>query len=426
MKKKINTSKKLTAAKKRVASVVGKARIPSKLKFWKNAKKPRRKMLFCVPRPQLRWRHRPVLTLVTAFALLSVLFIIYVIGFQTTVTEPVTIRINRGASVTSVARQLKAEGLIASEHEFKALVAGFGGRVRYGTYDIPARAGNFRIAKMIARGEVATTMVFIPEGFTVKQIINVLNSNPYLIGEACDMQLTQTVRTAVRAENQARNNRNGAAPRAAADAGRAPAAAGARGVTGNLCPTDGDLFPDTYIVAKGTHRAAVLELMKRQMQEMERNWIAAGRQAPRPLKDWNEIITLASIVQKETPRTSEMPKVASVFINRLRRGMRLQADPTVVYAITDGLGDMQGRPLLTVHLRVQHPHNTYVNHGLPPHPIANVGRASIRAVLNPADTNYYFFVADGTGGHAFSRTYDEHNIRRAEWREIRRERRETR
>ncbi|MCL2017745.1 MAG: endolytic transglycosylase MltG [Alphaproteobacteria bacterium] len=369
----------------------------------------RRKFVF-------RWHHRPVVTLVIAFAILSLLFTIYFIGFQSTVKEPVTIQISQGASVSSVARQLKGQGLIASENEFKAIVAGFGGRVRYGTYDIPAKAGHFRIAKMIARGEVASTIIVIPEGFTVQQIIATLNANRFLEGEACDMHSATFVRAGRNGNQVARNNRN--------NSSSAPRASAEREVPGNPCPLDGDLFPDTYRVAKGTSRAAVIDLMRRKMQEIERNWIAAGRKRPTPLKDWNDIITLASIVQKETPRVSEMPTVASVFINRLRKGMRLQADPTVVYAITDGLGDMRGRPLFTGHLKVQHPHNTYVNHGLPPHPIANVGRAAIRAVLNPADTNYYFFVADGTGGHVFSRTYDEHNIRRAEWREIKRTRKE--
>ena len=131
------------------------------------------------------------------------------------------------------------------------------------------------------------------------------------------------------------------------------------------------------------------------MQGVGDSWNKTSRRLPKPLKSWNEVITLASIVQKETPLAREMPIVASVYLNLLNRGMRLLADPTVVYALTNGLGDMQGRPLLRGHLKIDSPYNTYKNKGLPPAPIANVGQAAIRAVLNPAHTNYLFFVADG-------------------------------
>jgi UPF0755 protein len=154
------------------------------------------------------------------------------------------------------------------------------------------------------------------------------------------------------------------------------------------------------------------------MFAIEDMWKKTNRRLPRPLKNWNEVITLASIVQKETPRAREMPIVASVYFNRLNRGMRLQADPTVVYALTDGLGDMQGQPLLRGHLKTDSPYNTYTNKGLPPAPIANVGQAAIRAVLKPANTNYLFFVADGRGGHKFSKDYETHQKNHADWREI--------
>jgi UPF0755 protein len=142
------------------------------------------------------------------------------------------------------------------------------------------------------------------------------------------------------------------------------------------------------------------------------------RNPPAPLRGWDDVITLASIVQKETPKTSEMKIVASVYLNRLRRGMRLQADPTVVYALTDGYGDMRGEPLLRGHLKIDSPYNTYRNNGLPPAPIANVGTHAIRAVMNPADTKYLYFVADGRGGHKFSSDYESHMRNHADWREI--------
>ena len=181
---------------------------------------------------------------------------------------------------------------------------------------------------------------------------------------------------------------------------------------------DGDVFPDTYRVARGTSRLALLDVMRKKMDDIETAWRRAGALTPVPLRGWDDIVTLASIVQKETPRESEMPIVASVYLNRLRKNMRLQADPTVVYALTDGYGDMQGEPLLRGHLRIDNPYNTYVKNGLPPAPIANVGQAALRAVLKPADTNYLFFVADGRGGHNFSNTYEEHLKNQADWREI--------
>ena len=179
---------------------------------------------------------------------------------------------------------------------------------------------------------------------------------------------------------------------------------------------DGDIFPDTYKVARGTPRLAVLDLARRKMESV-RNKMAT-RSLPRPLKNWREVVTLASIVQRETPHVAEMPIVASVYLNRLRSDMRLQADPTVVYVLTDGLGDMQGEPLLTGHLKIDSPYNTYKYKGLPPGPIANVGSAALKAVLKPADTNYLFFVADGNGGHRFSNSYEEHLKNHADWREI--------
>ena len=194
---------------------------------------------------------------------------------------------------------------------------------------------------------------------------------------------------------------------------------------GNNAPVcnlhDGQIFPDTYTVARGTNRLAVLDLARKRMVAIEDMWKKTNARLPQPLRNWNEVITLASIVQKETPRAREMPIVASVYFNRLNRGMRLQADPTVVYALTDGLGDMQGEALLRGHLKIDSPYNTYKNKGLPPAPIANVGQGAIRAVLKPATTNYLFFVADGHGGHKFSRDYETHQKNHANWRKIKKQ-----
>ena len=263
-----------------------------------------------------------------------------------------------GASVSRVVRELE-QGPI-----FKLMIYARGGRVMAVTYDIPAGASIWKIARMLSEGKVASILITIPEGLTAVQIENLLGAKHGY--------------------------------------------------------KDGELFPDTYSIPKGAPHAIVVEMMKKKMDRVRENWELAGARLPAPLRDWNEVLTLASIVQKETPKASEMPMVASVYLNRLRKKMRLQADPTIVYAITKGLGDMRGRPLLARHLQTASPYNTYRNAGLPPAPIANVGMDAIAAVLNPADTNYLFFVADGTGGHSFSRTFDEHNANRNIWKQIKR------
>ncbi len=185
-------------------------------------------------------------------------------------------------------------------------------------------------------------------------------------------------------------------------------------------PAEGSLAPDSYEVSVGATRASLIERMQSSQERiLAEAW--ANRADNLPLNSPEEALILASIVEKETGVSSERPQVASVFINRLNDGMRLQTDPTVIYGITKGEGVL-GRGLRQSELRGATPYNTYVIEGLPPTPIANPGRASIEAALNPAETDYIFFVADGTGGHAFAVTLDEHNRNVARWREIEAER----
>lgn len=181
-------------------------------------------------------------------------------------------------------------------------------------------------------------------------------------------------------------------------------------------PAEGSLAPDSYEIAPGTQVAAVLERMEAaQAAILAEAW--ENRAEDLPLETPEEALILASIVEKETGVAAERPQVASVFVNRLRQGMPLQTDPTVIYGITEGKGVL-GRGLRRSELQAETPWNTYVINGLPPTPIANPGRAAIQAALNPASTDYVFFVADGTGGHAFSETLAEHNSNVAKWREI--------
>ncbi|KIC19586.1 endolytic transglycosylase MltG [Leisingera sp. ANG-DT] len=181
-------------------------------------------------------------------------------------------------------------------------------------------------------------------------------------------------------------------------------------------PAEGLLAPDSYEVTPGTDRAAVLaEMQKRQELRINAAW--ESRSADAVVKTPEEMLILASIIEKETGVAEERGLVASVFTNRLNRGMRLQTDPTVIYGVTKGEGTL-GRGLRQSELRKPTPWNTYVIEGLPPTPIANPGLASLEAAVNPETTNYVFFVADGTGGHAFAETLDEHNANVAKWREI--------
>ncbi len=181
-------------------------------------------------------------------------------------------------------------------------------------------------------------------------------------------------------------------------------------------PPEGMLAPDSYEIASGAERAALLA----EMQEKQEHLIAAaweGRAEGLPLDSPEEMLILASIIEKETGLSAERGKVSSAFVNRLNRGMRLQTDPTVIYGVTKGEGVL-GRGLRQSELRKVTPWNTYVILGLPPTPIANPGVASLEAAVHPEETDYVFFVADGTGGHAFAATLEEHNRNVAKWRSI--------
>lgn len=184
-------------------------------------------------------------------------------------------------------------------------------------------------------------------------------------------------------------------------------------------PREGSLLPETYNYSYGDTRMGLIKRMQQDQKKfLQTLWDA--RDQSLPLKTMEEAVVLASIVEKETgPKAEERPMVASVFINRLRKGMPLQSDPTVIYALTYGKAPL-GRPLLRKDLSIESPTNTYQNAGLPPGPICNPGKAALRAVFEPANTDYIYFVADGTGGHAFAKTLKEHNKNVAKWIKVRR------
>ncbi|MZR13345.1 endolytic transglycosylase MltG [Maritimibacter sp. DP07] len=181
-------------------------------------------------------------------------------------------------------------------------------------------------------------------------------------------------------------------------------------------PAEGSLAPDSYELRPGDDRAELIDRMQtKQDERLATAW--ENRAEGLPYESPGEALIMASIIEKETGQPEERPQVASVFVNRLEQGMRLQTDPTVIYGITNGQGVL-GRGIRQSELRADTPYNTYVISGLPPTPIANPGLASIEAALNPAETDYLFFVADGSGGHAFAKTLEEHTRNVSRWREI--------
>jgi UPF0755 protein len=183
-------------------------------------------------------------------------------------------------------------------------------------------------------------------------------------------------------------------------------------------PPEGSLLPDTYPFQRGTSRADIVAQMQRQQQRALAD-IWSKRIDGLPLKTPEELVILASIVEKETGRADERPRVASVFINRLNKKMRLQSDPTILYGLFGGQGRPPERPIYRSDIDKHTPYNTYQIDGLPPGPIANPGRAAMEAVANPSRTKDFYFVADGTGGHVFARTLDDHNENVRRWRVIR-------
>ena len=186
-------------------------------------------------------------------------------------------------------------------------------------------------------------------------------------------------------------------------------------------PDEGTLKPDTYLFPRGFDRQKLIGMMQAaQTKALDAAW--ESRNPDLPLADKNEMLTLASIVEKETALASERPEVAGVFVNRLRRGMRLQTDPTIIYGLFGGKGKPSDRPIFKSDIENPTPYNTYTIDGLPPGPIANPGEASLKAVANPANIEAVYFVADGTGGHAFAETLDEHNANVRKWRAIEAER----
>jgi UPF0755 protein len=277
-----------------------------------------------------------------------------------------------GWGLGDISRGLEASGIISDARVFQYVTKSFlrNRTLKAGEYEIKAGASMKEIVELMESGKSILYSVTLPEGLTVQQIFDRLRTDTVLEGDL-------------------------------------PA----------KMPDEGTLRPDTYKFTRGAKRAEIVAQMKAaQAKLVDDLW---ARRAPDLLlKSKEQFITLASIVEKETGKADERTLVASVFLNRLEKRMRLQSDPTVIYGIFGGAGKPSDRPIFQSDLKKMTPYNTYAIDGLPPGPICNPGRAALEAVANPSKTNNLYFVADGTGGHVFAATLDEHNANVKKWRQV--------
>lgn len=339
------------------------------------------------------------------------------------------LRVERGANIAAVSRALESEGAIANGTIFRvgANYTEKSERLRFGSYLIQPRSSMQEILDVVTRGGASTcgTEVNFRIGvLTAETVVRELDptTNRYVEKLSFDWEADapeEYAAVATQADTRFRVTvaEGSTVWQVAEGLRRAPFL---DGEIGEL-PPEGSLAPESYEVRPGADRAELLaEMGARQARILEELW--QGRADDLPLASPQEALILASIVEKETGVADERRQVASVFVNRLRIPMRLQTDPTVIYGITLGRGAL-GRGLRQSELRGATPYNTYVIDGLPPTPIANPGRASIAAALNPDETRYLYFVADGSGGHAFATNLADHNTNVAQWRRIEAERR---
>jgi UPF0755 protein len=290
-------------------------------------------------------------------------------------TQDTIFEVGKGQGLSTISARLQESGIINNKRIFamNAIASKAAKKLKAGKYSIPKKASMQKVLSILVKGKAIFYRVTLPEGWTSQQIVNALNAHPQLVG------------------------------------------------TINAVPPEGSLMPDTFQFSEGENRNKLIDKMTTaQANYLDRLW--AERQPDLPFKTKEEALILASIVEKETGRSSERKRVAGIFINRLRKGMKLQSDPTIIYGLVGGKGKL-GHPLRRSEMNKKTAFNTYQIPGLPPTPIANPGRKSIEAVLNPAKTKDLYFVADGTGGHAFAPNIKLHNKNVRKWREVEAERR---
>lgn len=275
-------------------------------------------------------------------------------------TQDRVVNIPRGSGIRDIADVLAREGVIDQPWVFMGGVTILKAReaLKAGEYQFKARSSLRDVVATIVEGKVVAHQVSIPEGLTSEQIVTRLLNDNVLTGDIKEI------------------------------------------------PREGSLLPDTYNFTRGVTRQQMIERMQQAQQRMVQD-IWDHRSPDLPLKSPDQMVILASLVEKETGKADERTRVAAVFVNRLKQKIRLQSDPTIIYGLVGGKGTL-GRPILKSEIEQPTPYNTYLIEGLPPGPIANPGRASLEAAANPARTRELYFVADGTGGHVFAETYDQH------------------
>ena len=287
--------------------------------------------------------------------------------------EEKTIAVHEGMSSQKIAQKLKQGGVITSKTAFLALVhiSGRSKQLKAGEYRFLSRSSLSETLDKLVQYDVVYHRFTLAEGMTSHAVVSILKTDSRLKGEL------------------------------------------------NF-PAEGSLLPETYLFERDIERSDLVKRMQTAMQrKLASMWLS--RSPGLPFTYPHEAVTLASLVEMETSKPEERAHVAGVFIQRLKIGMRLQTDPSVIYALTAGAGSLN-RPLRLADLRVDHPYNTYRYKGLPPGPICNPGAASLEAVLNPKITGDLYFVADGKGGHVFARSFEEHQRNVAQWRQIQRQR----
>jgi UPF0755 protein len=338
--------------------------------------------------------------------------------------EPICLQVERGASLSAVSRNLEERGAITDARIFR-IGADYADRaedLKFGSYLVPAGASMEEVLAAVTAsgrstcGRAVNFRIGIARADVVLSELDLATNNFVEVArfDAAEVPPPEYVEVADDADLRFRVTvAEGVTSWQIVDALKK-----ADFLTGSLetVPPEGTLAPDSYEVERGAERASLLtEMSRRQAVNLAEAW--AGRDEGLPYDTPEEALIMASIIEKETSVPEERGRVASVFVNRMRQGMRLQTDPTVIYGITRGEGVL-GRGLRQSELRRETPWNTYVIDGLPPTPIANPGAEAIRAAVQPDTTDYLFFVADGTGGHAFAETLEEHNENVARWRAI--------
>ncbi len=285
--------------------------------------------------------------------------------------EDETIVIREGMHLKEISRALEKEGLVKNSTAFVLLakINDYSRMIKAGEYILNPSMTPGRILEIITRGEVISHTVTIPEGYSIEQIAEVLSASGLIDREKFLFYAL--------GDGVANNY----------------------GIDGP--GLEGYLYPDTYQFARGLNASAIVDAMVKRFRQVTDPFEQKIEESGMTL---HEIVTLASIVEKETGKAAERPLIASVFLNRIRKHMRLESDPTVIYGIKDFSGNLKKRDLST-----HTPYNTYVIRGLPPGPIANPGEDSIKAVLYPAKTDYLYFVSKNDGSHHFSSTLAEHN-----------------